>query len=329
VNNLYTKSVAAALGVFGLIMSQAAANAAAQGKKVAYFDVQPHPYVTVLSDSFKARAKELGMEVTQFTTPFDPTLQSQQIDDAIARKFDLLAIQGASQSAIVPAIGRAKKAGIPVIIVNNGIKDGVEDLYVSELIDDNAKLGEFAAESMMKAFKENGRQDPKVALITGDLAEGVAKVRLNGFNAVMKIHPEVKVVATEDAHWMTDKSEQLAGQLFARFASQGGVDAMVSWGDNQSGAIVRAAEAAHVPLGAEKGKLVVVGMVCDAEGLDLIKAGKQYSTGTADPFANGKKSAEMAADYFNGKTLPKHVMPEPHTVTRDNIATYTKACSYW
>ena len=37
--------------------------------------------------------KELGMVVTQFDTPYDAALQSRQIDDAIARQFDALAIR--------------------------------------------------------------------------------------------------------------------------------------------------------------------------------------------------------------------------------------------
>ena len=137
----------AAIGALGLIVSLSATSAGPAGKKVAYFDAGPtHPFVAALNKAFNARAKELGLEVTQFDTPYDAALQAQQIDDAIARKFDLLAIMAASQSAVVPALNRAKSAGIPVIILNNGIKEGVEDLYVSEIGDDNVKLGKLAAE---------------------------------------------------------------------------------------------------------------------------------------------------------------------------------------
>ena len=53
------------------------------------------------------------MVVTQFDTPYDAALQSRQIDDAIARKFDALAIQSASQSAVIPALNRAKNSAFP------------------------------------------------------------------------------------------------------------------------------------------------------------------------------------------------------------------------
>jgi ribose transport system substrate-binding protein len=311
----------AAIGALGLIVSLSATSAGPAGKKVAYFDAGPtHPFVAALNKAFNARAKELGLEVTQFDTPYDAALQAQQIDDAIARKFDLLAIMAASQSAVVPALNRAKSAGIPVIILNNGIKEGVEDLYVSEIGDDNAKLGKLAAESLVGALEDGGRTQAKVALITGVLAEGVAKTRLEAFNNVMKAHPNINIVATEDAYWDTAKSETIAGQLFARFAPQGGLDAVVGWADNQTAAIIRAAEAAHIPL--------VIGTNCTRDGIQAIKEGKEYSSGTQAPVASGQQTAELVASYFEGKPLPKHVVLDVHTINKGNVDQWAGACTY-
>jgi ABC-type sugar transport system substrate-binding protein len=327
--NLLTKSAGVALCSLSLMLLVTAADAGATGKKVAYFDAGPsHPYVVALNKAFNARAKDRGLEVTQFDTPYDAALQSQQIDDAIARKFDLLAIMAASQSAIVPALNRAKKAGIPVIILNNGIKDGVEDLYVANVIDDNAKLGRLAADATLRALKEGGRDQAKVALITGVLAEGVAKTRLDAYSAALKDHPEVKIVATEDAYWDTAKSEMIAGQLFARFAPQGGLDVAIGWADNQTAAIIRAAEAAHIPLGTEKGKLIVLGMNCNRDGIQAIKDGREYSTATQPPVRMGEKTADVVADYFDGKTPPKQVVLDVEAIDRNNIDKFAAGCTY-
>ena len=81
------------------------------------------------------------MEVTSFSTPFDAALQAQQVDDAIARKFDIIAIIAASEQAIVPALTRAKQAGMPVIMLNTPGKPGTEDLYVSFVGEDHVVLG--------------------------------------------------------------------------------------------------------------------------------------------------------------------------------------------
>lgn len=306
-----------------------AAEAAAAGKKVAYFDSGPtHPFVAALNKAFNARAKELGMVVTEFDTPYDAALQVQQIEEAIARKFDAFAVMTASQGAVVPVLSRVKKAGIPVFIVNNGIKEGAEDLYVSSIIDDNPKLGRLAAESVATALEKSGRADAKIALITGVLAEGVAKYRLEGFNEVIKKHPGIKVVAVEDAYWDTAKSETIAGQLFARFAPQGGLDAIVGWADNQAVAIIRAAEAAHIPLGTGKGQLIVAGTNCTPDGIQAIRSGKEYSTGTQAPVNMGHKAAELVADYFDGKTTSKKVVLDVHLVDKSNVDQWAPECTY-
>jgi ribose transport system substrate-binding protein len=328
-NKLLMKSAGVALGSLSLMFLVNTADAGAAGKKVAYFDAGPsHPYVVALNKAFNARAKDRGLEVTQFDTPYDAALQAQQIDDAIARKFDLLAIMAASQSAIVPALNRAKKAGIPVVILNNGIKDGVEDLYVANVIDDNAKLGRLAADATLRALKEGGRDQAKVALITGVLAEGVAKTRLDAFIAALKDHPAVKIVATEDAYWDTAKSEMIAGQLFARFAPQGGLDVAIGWADNQTAAIIRAAEAAHIPLGTEKGKLIVLGMNCNRDGIQAIKDGREYSTATQPPVRMGEKTADVVADYFDGKIPPKQVVLDVEAIDKNNIDKFAAGCTY-
>jgi ABC-type sugar transport system substrate-binding protein len=326
--NSVMRSLYATLGL-SLAFALGASETWAAGKRVAYFDAGPtHPYVAALNKAFNARAKELGLEVTQFDTPYDAALQSQQIEDAIGRKFDVLAVMGASVSAIVPALTRAKQAGIPVVIVNNGIKNGVEDLYVTEITDDTAKVGKLAADATIRAIKESGRSAAKVALITGSLTEGVARVRLDAYKDVIKDHPEVKIVATEDAYWDAAKSESIASQLFARFQPQGGLDVIVGWADNQTDAIIHAAEAAQIPLGIGKGRLAVIGTNCTPQSAENIRSGKQYATASEPPVRMGNKSAEAVADVLAGKSQPKHIILDVEPITKDNLDTFLAGCTY-
>ena len=233
-----------------------------------------------MTKTFVARANGFGMEVSTFGSQFDAALQAQQVDDAIARKFDLIAIVAGSEQAIVPALIRAKQAGVPVILVNSPPRDGSEDLYLNFVGEDHVQLGRITGEAALKALKEGGRDGGKIAMITGSLQEGVGPRRVAGFREAIKANPKAQIVAVEDAKWATDVSERIAGQLFARFAAQGGLDVIYGMADNQAAAIVQAAKAANIPLGTEKGKLIVVGSNCLKQGIMGIKAGEQYSTGT-------------------------------------------------
>ena len=316
------------LGLTFALPAQAAGES--KGKKIALLEtLATHPYVATLTNSFKTRAQSYGMEVTVFAALIDAALQAQQMDDAIARKFDLIAVMSAGESAVVPALARAKKAGIPVIMVNNTPKEGAEDYYVTFVGQDQVAMGRLTGEALLKALKASGRDGGKVALITGALQEGLGPRRVAGFREAMKANPKVEIVATEDGRWATALSEKIAGQLFARFAAGGGLDAVYGMADNQAVAAIRAAEAAGIKVGYQGPKqLVVVGSNCLKEGIDSIKAGKLYSTLSQIPTDLGIKTADTVNDYFSGKKLPKQVLLPVETITKQNVAQWEKKCTY-
>src|SRR5262249_56779425 len=89
-----------------------------------------------LSRTFDTTASGYGMKVTVYSSPFDPALQAQQLDDAIAQKFDFFVVQIISQRAIIPVLTRVKNAGIPVALVVApmvGNEAGAQDLYLTHV----------------------------------------------------------------------------------------------------------------------------------------------------------------------------------------------------
>ena len=316
--------------LLGLTFIQPAQSAdESKGKNVALLEtLATHPYIAALTNSFKTRAESYGMKVTVFAALVDSTLQAQQMDDAIARKFDLIAVMSAGESAVVPTLARAKKAGIPVIMVNNPPKNGVEDLYVTFVGQDQFAMGRLTGEALLKALKASGREGGKVAMITGALQEGLGPRRVAGFRDALKANPKVEIVAMEDGRWDTATSERLAGQLYARFAAGGGLDAIYGMADNQAVAAIRASEAAGLAVGILPKQLVVVGSNCLKEGIDGIKAGKLYSTLSQIPTDLGVKTADTVNDYFNGTKLPKQVLLPVVLITKENVAQWEAKCTY-
>jgi ABC-type sugar transport system substrate-binding protein len=305
------------------------AHADPAGKKIAFLVTSPtHPFIAALASRFVDKAKQLGMETTTFTQHFDVALQSQQVDDAIARRFDAIAIIASSEQAIIPALTRAKQAKMPVLMVNTPPKEGTDDLYISYIGEDHTELGRMAGRGVLQALKEGSRQAAKVALITGSLQEGVGPKRVAGFREVLKENPGIEIVATEDAKWDTTTSERIAGQLFARFAPRGGLDVVYGMADNQAVAAIRAAEAANIPLGVQSGQLIVVGSNCVRQGIEMIKAGKEYATSIQIPFRTGERSAEVLAMHFSGKPVPKQELLPVELVTKDNVGKWEEACSF-
>jgi ribose transport system substrate-binding protein len=300
-----------------------------KGKKIAFLQsLATHPYVAATTKAFRGRAEALGMEITFFTSMLDAALQAQQIDDAIARKFDLVVVMPTSEQAVVPALTRAKQAGVPVIIVNNTPKEGTEDLYLAFVGQDQTAMGRLAGEAMLKALKDSGHDGGKIAMITGALQQGIAPRRVTGFRAAVAGNPKVQIAAVEDAKWDTATSERVAGQLYARFAAAGGLDGVYGMADNQAAAAIRAAQAAGIAVGGGAKQLAVIGGNCLKEGLEAIKAGKMQGTVTQIPTELGIRAADAIDGHFSGKTLPKEILLPITTVTKANVAEWEAPCTY-
>jgi ribose transport system substrate-binding protein len=313
------------------ILACGAASAAgpSQGKKVVMLQsFAGHPYVVSIIKNFRERAATYGMDVTVNSAGFDAALQARQIDDAIARKFDLIVIQAISEAGVLPSLARAKEAGIPVILSNNPVKNGSENLYLTFVGQDQIEMGRIAGRAIADALKASGRDGGRIALITGALSEGIGPRRLDGIKQALASNPKITIAATEDGHWRTDESERIAGQLYARFAATGGLDLVYGMADNEAVAAIRAAQAAGISVGLGPKQLAVVGGNCLKEGLDAIKAGQMYATLSQIPSDLGRKLADAANDFFAGKKLPKQDLLPVQLITKANVDQWQAACTY-
>ena len=132
----------------------------------------------------------------------------------------------------------------------------------------------------------------------------------------------------EDARWDTATSERIAGQLYARFAAGGGLDAMYGMADNQAAAAIRAAEAAGIAVGIKPKQLVVVGGNCLKEGLEHIKTDKMHSTITQIPTDLGMRAADVIDDHFAARSCRKKFCLPLATVTKANVGQWESPCTY-
>jgi ribose transport system substrate-binding protein len=308
------------------------ASAAADGKRVAVFmGPTQDKYLGALSRSFETTATGFGMKVTVYSSPFDPALQSQQIDDAIAQKFDLFVVQIISQRAIIPVLTRAKGAGIPVALVVApmvGNDANAQDLYLTHVGYDDITFGRLIGDAMVHALHGAGRTKAKVAVLAGSMAEGKAPLREKAFREAIAKHAGMDVVVTEDVKWNPAVGERAAGQLLARFAGQGGLDGFYGMNDVVANGAIQAAESAGIKVGTGKGDLVVVGGNCQAPGIKNIEAGKQAATLLMLPVEEGKLTATKVKEFFDGKKPEKITFLPTDTITKANLATYAQPCSY-
>src|ERR1700688_4758181 len=135
-------------------------SAAAQAKRVVFLDGPiADKFIGGLTRSFTETAKANGLEVSVVQSPFDPALQAQQLDDAIAKKVDAIVMMIMSQKALIPALTRAKASHIPVILINTPIPQ--EDLYTAFVGEDSNALGGIAGNAMADGLAKEGAHRQK------------------------------------------------------------------------------------------------------------------------------------------------------------------------
>ena len=314
----------------GLAAPQAMAEG---GKRVAFLDGPiADKYIGGMTRSFTETAKANGLDVSVVQSPFDPALQAQQLDDAIAKKVDAIVMMIMSQKALIPALTRAKAANIPVILINTPIPQ--EDLYTAFVGEDSKALGAMAGNAMADGLAKSGRTAAKVAVIAGSMDEGVAPPRAEAFKQAVESHPGFKVVAVEETHWAPPEAERAAGQLLARFSGQGGLDGIYGMNDPLANGAVQGALSAGVKVGSGKGELVVVGGNCLAPGIADIEQGTMYATVYWTPINMGRDTAEhrdkntrrpngpeeaVEADRDHHQGQPRQVQRRVHVLTERSL----------
>ncbi len=86
----------------------------------------------------------------------DVARQIAQIEDLIQQQVQAIIIWPTNGEAVIPAVRKAKNAGIPVIVTNSNIAEAGFDFVKSFSGPDNITQGSRSAEIMCDKFKEMG-----------------------------------------------------------------------------------------------------------------------------------------------------------------------------
>jgi ABC-type sugar transport system substrate-binding protein len=300
-----------------------------KGKRVALVTCEPNVFCHAYNINLTKQLKAAGAQVTQLSDNFDPALQNQHMNQAIAQKPDLIVLFASNADAVVPALRRAKAAGVPVANVNARLKPAGESLINFEVVADNHALGKAAADNLVEGMQKAGYKQGNVILVTGTAGTNIVQDRLDAFGAEMKAHPEYKVVATEDGNWDQVKSSQLASQLLTKYRSQGGVQGAYGMADYQAAGIVQAADQLGIPTGAKPNSLVVTASNCTPTGIPLMQQGKLYGNATQSPIEESDNAYRTVGQFLTGKKVPHTVTVKEQRFTQDNYQSFTKLCADW
>jgi ribose transport system substrate-binding protein len=235
------------------------------------------------------------------------SLQIRQVEDMIRKKVDAIAIAPVDANGIAPVIKRAMNSGIPVVAIDAGINTNITSLVATDNI--------AAANSQGYWTGQQINDGDTVIYITGDVTQSTGRERKlgfeqgihryrnnikiivipttwdqtmaeNGVNAALKIHPNVKVIAS-------------------------------AWDGGAMGAA-----AALKSSGKKAGQIKVIGFDGSPGGLDLMKQGWQQANSAQLLMKIGSVGIETAIKAAKGIAVEKRIDTGSFLVTPENLARF-------
>ncbi|MGC8863776.1 MAG: ABC transporter substrate-binding protein [Armatimonadota bacterium] len=230
--------------------------------------------------------------------------QKRIIENFINQKVDALVMAACNETALVPTVELADRAGIPVITIDSGVKSNVPKSFVAT---DNIAGAREAAKTLAGLIGEKG----EVGLIPFVKGAATSNMREEGFKQEIAKHKGIKLVsvlysqsdimqgvrATED---MLTANPKLAG-IFA--ANEGGA--------------VGAARA--LDLRGLGGKVKLVAFDAAQAEIDALKKGTIQALIVQNPYRMGFDGVRAAIDVINGKKVKPRIDTGVTVVTMKNF----------
>lgn len=229
--------------------------------------------------------------------------QARQIDSLVKAKVDLLVVAPSDVKTVAPAIERAYRAGIPVILYDRMIESTHYTAYIGT---DNVAIGREVADYLAHQLKGRGM----VVEITGERGSTPVADRHRGFMQGMKAFPQIQVVTLE-GDW------NLAGakKLMRQYMDAGKpVDAVFGHNDAEAWGAQQAAKEKN----REKQMLFVGidGLPGENQGVDLVDKG--VMTASYIYPTKGEAIVPLAMNILQGKPYKRMNYFQSALVTAEN-----------
>lgn len=186
---------------------------------------------TSFSESVKAEAEKRGI-----TLKFSDAQQKQEnqikaVRSFIAQRVDAIVIAPVVETGWQPVLMEAKRARIPVVIVDRNVSVADQSLYLTRIAPDFELEGQKAANWLVE--KTEGQCN--VLELQGTVGSSAAIGRMKGFNDVLKQNPGVKIVRSQTAEFTRAKGKEVMESLLK--AEGGGKNVCALWSHNDEMAL--------------------------------------------------------------------------------------------
>ncbi len=271
-----------------------------------------NPWRIAESKSFQETAASCNWQLVYTDAAGSAAKQVADVDSMIAQGVDVIFLPPREEKPLLPAVLRAKAAGIPVFLVDRSVDKNVAqagDEYVAFLGSDFIDQGRRVAEWVLKNHQGAGR----IIELEGTTGSSPANDRKKGFDDVMDQHSNMEILASQSGDFARDKGRQVMETLL-----QAHPDVNIVYAHNDEMAIgaIQALEAAGRSPGEDT---LVVSIDGTRDALQAIIDGKMGVTVESSPFF-GPLACETMNRYADGERIEPWVKVSDRIFTKANAA---------
>ncbi len=244
----------------------------------------------------------------------DVEKQMQIIENLIQTGVKALCVTPSGSKEIVPALVKANRAGIPVVVVDTRVdpKAAAEAGLTSDVFvgSDNYEGGRIAGAHLLAITEGKA----KVTILEGIPGHETGDSRLKGFRDAVKDASGVRILASQTANWERDQGFTVFQNLLQAHPD---LDAVFACNDMMALGAVEAIAAAG-----RTGKVTVIGFDAVEDARKAIASGAMAASVAQFPSEMGRLAVESAAKLLRGEKPPADQRVRIELVTKDNLAAH-------
>ena len=278
---------------------------------------------TANTNDVKAAAERAGVELKFSDAQQMQENQIRAIRSFISQKVDVIGFVPIVETGWDNVLREAKRAKIPVVVMDRDLKVSDDSLYV-------AKIGTDQVEEGRKAFRwiddyitknnikpRNGGDTINIVILEGTVGASAAVGRSKGFNEAMDASPnkaKYKILASQTGDFTRQKGQEVMESFLKSYRDD--IDVLFSQNDDMALGAIQAIEAAGLKPSKD---IVIVGADAVKGMFQAMIDGKANATVECNPL-QGDLFFETCKKILAGESVPKSVYVEEGVFDTTNAA---------
>lgn len=265
-----------------------------------------NPFYEVINNELKKEIEAKGDKLITLDPALDIEKQKEQIYSFINQKVDGIFVNPIDSQKIKPALEAAKKAKIPVIVIDSPMDD--LELATSTIVSDNYDAGVQCAKDMMK------RKLSANIILLKHTAVRSARDRIEGFLDTIEGHSSYHVINQGECEGQLEIAMPIMQKMLKETKD---VDVVIALNDPSALGALAALEANN------QKDVIVYGIDGTPEMKSLISKNSMIAGTIAQfPIQIGKSASQIMYTYLSGKTIVSQKIIPVSLINSDNINQY-------